>query len=98
VRFGCQEEPYVPQLLVVHGGVDMDSGDASIATLTRAAVAGWRNIAPEHGPDAVVDAIAVLEDDPAFTVAEAGAAYLRLLGTRDINLRSGDILGGDREA
>lgn len=43
----------------------MDSGDDALETLARAAAAGWAGD-PRQGMDAAVEAVAVLEDDPAF--------------------------------
>lgn len=44
----------------------MDSGDAALKTLTRAAAAGWTGGLSRQDIDGVVAAVAVLEDDPAF--------------------------------
>lgn len=56
----------MPRVVVTHGGVDMDSGAAAVATLERAAVAGWTTGTEGRELDAVVAGLAVLEDDPAF--------------------------------
>jgi beta-aspartyl-peptidase (threonine type) len=54
-------------IVVVHGGVDMDDDEPSLAALREAADAAWR-VLDDLGDarDAAVAAVAVLEDDPAF--------------------------------
>jgi beta-aspartyl-peptidase (threonine type) len=60
-------EPRSVPVVVVHGGVDMEPGAQTVATLERAAQRGltaWAERA--DALDAATAALAVLEDDPAF--------------------------------
>lgn len=54
-------------LVAVHGGVDMEPSPATFSALRAAAAAGHRSYAiTVDALDAAVDALGVLEDDPAF--------------------------------
>jgi beta-aspartyl-peptidase (threonine type) len=65
--FSMSAEHRVAPLVVVHGGVDMEPSDETFASLGRAAESGAAALA--NGSDALAaatEALAVLENDPAF--------------------------------